>query len=668
MLPRNARKVPSWSPDLWRRVKALAISLGVLYAITLIGLWIVYRVENTVALDMGSSYARPFLHGFLRDTQNDQTAFAYTTRGSTISLPGSASGPYRVRLKISGWRPAPYKTPALTLRSGTFSTTFPLRDVNQTIFYDLVLPPTAGDLLLEFESDLYRPSVDDQRSLGVALFTVEVRGLSSFPPLTTTAVMLVIATLLWWFGLRVGLSGSAATLLSGVVLLCLLVGLAQARLLITIGLNRWMITLLLLHLLLWPLQRLMQTVMRRYDLEITPASGNWLWAIFGLALIFKLGGMLYPVAIFYDQAAHTVRVQMLLDGRFLELYRPGFTSYMGGTVGLESGYMPYSPLWYIIIAPLRLMGIAIGNAMNGLSGILDTSKGLMIFLIALATLRRERAALLASGLYYLLPMPYFLLSWGNYPTQFGLWAALLAITFLTLNYEHMPEVRQWRSFGMWAALLALAILSYTMIGLLAFTMFGVLIVIKALQGIKPNWGIIQALVVGMLVAEIFSFAIYHYQFAAVFVSSTLPSVINSVLTKANAELRTDVEPRESPLSNVLANNAFMRNHTTDLLLIVALIGFVWLYIDDKAGRYRGLWSAWIAILLIYTVFSAYVADMVLKHVFFVMPLICIAAALVLDRIWGRWSYGRWIVIAGLILLFALTADRWWFYMLVKRQY
>lgn len=667
VLRRNSGISPPWNSDLWQYAIPLAVALGVLYIIAIAGLWIVYRIQDTVVLNVGDSYARPHLVNFAEDEHNDKYNFAYTGRDSAIALPGPGSGPYRVRLALSGWRPQAFEAPVLTVHSEAFTTTFPVTDPH-ILCYEVVLPATTGDLLIRLDSNLYTPSAQDPRQLGVVVDRVEVQSLGWLPPLTTTALVLSLITLLCWFGLRVGLSSSQAALLTGVVLLGLLVGLAQFRLLITVTLSRWVVTLLLLHLMLGPLQQLISRVMRRHDLTITPTGWNWLWAIFGLALLFKLGGALYPHAIFFDQAAHTKRVQMVLDGRFIELYQPGFTSYMGGTVGLGSGYMPYSPLWYLIIAPLRLVGFSIGDAMNGLNAILDVSKGLMIFLIALKTIGRQRAALLASGLYHLLLMPYFLMSWGNYPTQFGLWAALLAITFLTLNYDHMPTLKQRGPFIIWTALLVLALLSYTMIGLLAFSMLALVCLFKALRRARSNWSLIQALVAGMLAAEIFAFAIYHFQFVPAIVSSTIPSVVSNITDNSKADLRSDVEARESPLSNVLANSGFLRNHTTDLLLLIILVGIVWLHFDSRAGHYRALWSAWFAILVLYTLVSAYVADMVLKHIFFLMPLFCICIALVLDKIWGRWRYGRLIVIPGLMVLGALAAEHWWVYVLFDRHY
>ncbi|MFQ3631843.1 hypothetical protein [Roseiflexus sp.] len=658
-------QVLNWQILAQKREASVGAPLVALYAIALIGLTFVYWLNPVVALNVGDTYSRAYLRHFHLNERNEQFDFAYTTQGSTIVLPGPVAGSYLVRLRISGWRPDPHEDAILTLRSGRQAVTFPVR--RQTATYDMFFPATSGDLVIAFESNLYTPSSTDPRLLGVALDRVEVEGRGVLPPLTTTIQILAIISLLWFFWRRVGLKSEIALLLTSAVLFIALVGLLQARLFITVALMPWIAVLVLLHLILWPLQQIMRIITQRCNLTVSAEGWNWLWGIFGVALLFKAGGALYPHAIFIDEWPHMQRVQMVLQGRFLELYRPGFTSFLGGTVGLEGGYLPYSPLWYLIIAPIHMAGIPIGDAMNGLNALLDVSKGLMIFLITLKTLHRERTALIAAALYHLLPMPYFLMSWGNYPTQFGLWASLVVLTFLALNYQQMPVLREWKRFGLWTGLLALSLLSYTIIGIMTFTMLGILMLVKLLQGAKTNRQFALSVLIGMVLAESFAFAVYHVQFVSVFVNSTLPSVVNNISNMTAAELRPDVEARESPLSNFLANTIFLRNHTTYPLLILAIVGLGGLYFDRSGRRYGFFWSAWLGIFVIYTLVSAYVADMVLKHIVFVVPLVCVGAAVALNAIWDRWRYGRLATIATALFLFTVVVDRWWFYLLIKRH-
>lgn len=81
--------------------------------------------------------------------------------------------------------------------------------------------------------------------------------------------------------------------------------------------------------------------------------------------------------------------------------------------------------------------------------------------------------------------------------------------------------------------------------------------------------------------------------------------------------------------------------TYSLLLLLTMVGLGGLYFDQSGRWYGSFWSAWLAIFVLYTLVSAYVADMVLKHILFVMPLICISAALALNAIRDRCDTVAW---------------------------
>ncbi|MBA3468901.1 MAG: hypothetical protein H0T53_04580 [Herpetosiphonaceae bacterium] len=636
--------------------------LLLLWIVILLGMALIYWQPATSQLDIGSSYARAHLVGFFADEAQGSTTYAYSGAQSALTVPGAGSGALVATTRINGWRPDGVEPAQVTLSAGGGSLQF--SPLTTPTLYHIFLPPGVGDARIDLSVNPYQPAGADLRSLGIPLEQLAVRPLSRQPARTTLGWLMLLAALLWTYGRRIGLAPWLAGGLTLVPVAAILLGIWRVRLLLTVGLVPWVIAALLLHLLLGPGRWLLARTLQRHRLEVAPLVWRWLWGIFGVALLIKLGGMLYPHIRVFDEAAHLLRVRWVLDGRFGELYFPNYTSFMGATVGIEGGYFPYSPLWYLVSAPFAALGLPIGATMNGLSAVLDVSKGLLIFVIALATTRRERLALLATALYHLLPMPYYLLSWGNYPTQLGLWATLVATTYLVLNYERLL---QRRVFGWWVALLALCILTYTVIGIFAWTMFGLVALLEALRGRRRQPGIIRGVLVGIIIAEIFAFGIYHVQFAGVMLQSTLPSLLKSTQDKADGPATTTVDARESPLSNLNANTVFMRNHATDGLLLVGLIGMVGLYTDPAARRWWVIWTAWLSIFVLYTLVSAFVADMVLKHIFFIMPLLCIAAALVADTLWQRVKLGRWAVAAGALALLALVAERWHFYLLIKRH-
>ncbi len=462
----------------------------------------------------------------------------------------------------------------------------------------------------------------------------------------------------------------ALTLVAAAVLVY---GLYSARMLVTAGLLRILVTLLIAHVVLLAGRPLARALYRRAGVELEAGEETWLWRICSIAVLIKLGGVLYPHALIFDEHAHSLRVRWLLDGRFMDLYRPGYTSYMGGTVGLGAGQFPYSPLWYLLVAPWTLTGLEIGDLQNGLAALMDVSKLFLIHVIARVTIGSRPIAVLAAGLYILLPMPYFLLSWGNYPTQFGLWAMLLATAFLVVWYNRDAEASpSWRVFTLWAALLALAILSYTVVGVVAvsfFVLLGLLELFRRGGGWRSIGGRrLRFIVGGIIAAELFCFAIYHVQFAQAFVNETLPAVVAGTADRADNPLDTTAEARDNPLANFAANNQFTLNHFLWPVLLLSVFGGVLVFRDPVSRRWWPLWAAWLAMFVVWSVFSAYVADMVLKHVFIMMPLVCIFTSAALVWAWKRGRLGRGAVLLVLGYLAVELVQRGHYYLLVKRHF
>lgn len=551
----------------------------------------------------------------------------------------------------------------VTIKAGADQVQFTPRTIPAQ--YHMFLPASSGDVNVELQTNTFKsPIATDQRQLGSALDRMSVAPLSGWLAFSTLGWLILLLMLVWMYAWRIGISANHASFATGIILLAWLVGWLNARIFALDALKPLIIAAILAHLLLIPLRWLLNRTIKRHNLPYSATTAQWVWAVFGLAMLWKLGGMIYPHIRVFDEAAHTLRVQWLLQGRFAELYFPNYTSFMGATVGIEGGYLPYSPLWYIVTAPFRLLGLPIGDTMNGLSAILDVSKGIMIFVIGLATMRRERSALMAMGLYHLFPMPYYLLSWGNYPTQFGLWAALLATTYLILNYDHLM---QKRTFMWWIALVALCMATYTVIGIFAWTMLIFVALFELVRRSKRVRGVAKAIILGIIAAEVLMLAIYHIHFVPVVVNNTLPALFNSAQDKVVPLPDQPDDPRESPLLNFQANTIFLRNHTTDIMLIAMFAGIATLFIERTTRRWWTIWAAWLGIFIFYGIVSAFVADMVLKHIFFIMPLMCLGLAWLVELTMERFWASRWIVVASTIALILLTLDRWHFYLLIKRH-
>lgn len=656
--------------------KHSAAWLWELGAIALVLVWVVaslllvYRTPQTVGADFGSSYGRAYLRGEVAEVErNEDYTFTWVGERADIVLPGAGGGWFELNVRFSGWRPAGY--PASLVRFGNDDAAVVLAAPPVLRRYHLLAPSSNGDLDVPVQANAF--VAQDGRVMGVPLDRVEAVGLTGTPPMAVGVLLAAIAVALYALLRRLATGVGVAFALTLAAAAVLVYGLYAARMLVAVGLLRLLVTLLVVHALLLVGRPLARALYARAGLELEAREETWLWRIFAAALLVKLGGVLYPHTIIFDERAHTLRVRWLLDGRFLELYRPGYTSYMGGTVGLEAGQFPYSPLWYLVVAPWTLSGLGIGDLQNGLAAVMDVSKLFLIHIIARVTIGSRPIAVLAAGLYNLLPMPYFLLSWGNYPTQFGLWAMLLATAFLVVWYNRVADATTGRGvFLVWAALLALSILSYTVVGVVAVSFF-VLLGLLGLLGPGHGWRSLggrrlRFIIAGIVAAELFCFAIYHVQFAQAIVTETLPAIVAGTADRADNALDRSAEARDNALANVAANNQFTLNHFLTPVLLLSVFGGILVFRDPRSRRWWPLWGAWLALFVIWTVFSAYVADMVLKHVFVMMPLVCIFTAAALAAAWRRGWLGRAGVLLVLGYLAVEVVQRGHFYILVKRHF
>lgn len=653
----------------WQDVVGVAlIALALLASLTLL-----YRVPQPLLIDVGSSYARAHLRGFDRPERNDPPSevvartYAWTSAQAEVFVPGAGGGLFDTALRFDGWRQPDVAPAVVNISAGSTGATF--APTNGLRNYYLLLGSANGDLSYRIATNTFRSDPRDGRELGIPVDALTIEAVGGGIPIRATGLLLALAIGFYALARRLALKPLPSLLMTLLIAGGGLYGLYAARLLITIGLVRWLVVLIGLHVLLWPLRWIANAIYSRIELPLETVEERWLWRIFAAATLVKLGGILYPHAIIFDQAAHVLRMEWLLDGRFLELYRPGYTSYMGDTVGLGGGQFPYSPLWYLIVTPFHFLGLGLPDATNGLSALMDVSKLFPIHIITRRTTGSRRTALYAAALYHLIPMPYFLLSWGNYPTQFGLWAALLATAFVVVRWDAIADW-SWRqrSFWVWVGLMALAILSYTVLGVYSITFFGLL----GLFGLFARGGLgrrrLQFLVAGIVAAELFGFAIYHVQFAQALVMDTLPSIVAGTADRLDNPIDATAEARENPLANFAANNQFTQNHFTWPVLLLSAVGAALVFRNAEARRWWPLWAAWIGIWVVYSLVSAYIADMVLKHVFWIMPLVAIWAAVALDWLWCRRWWGQAAVLTTLGFLAYQVANRGHFYLLVKRHF
>lgn len=475
-------------------------------------------------------------------------------------------------------------------------------------------------------------------------------------------VAILAIGLLIYLLLRQLASGPLGALTFASVAILVLAGLlGSERLWWTIYTPRLVVLLIGLNLALWPLRRLTIWLWARGGVTLTPQHEIWLWRFLIIAALVKIGGVVYPHIIVFDERWHVPRTRLVLDGKFMELIVPSRVTALGVTVGLEGGHFPYSPLWYLITAPFDWFGIDLGIASNTLNAVLDISRSLLIVYIAMRLFGRQRAALCAGGIYHLFAMPYYLLSWGNWPTQLGLWGALVLLAVVVATYDHPAERR---AFIALAAAALLAILTYTVVGIVASALICILALLEWLQRTN-RLGATRArtLIGALLVAETIAFLLYHIWYVPTIVTDTLPAILRA-MSDPNRHLHDQVKP--GLLSDLAVNGSFALNHLTWGILgplpIAALLAW------HQARRARSLLIAWVLIFVLFSLFSWAVADMIFKHIFFILPLVALCMGLLLAALWSQRGWAARLTTMALLLYLACACTQdWYTFIMIKRH-
>jgi hypothetical protein len=623
-----------------------------------------YQSPQPIALNVGDSYTLPLLTGFHGPEEGGGIDYAFTTGQATLRLEGIGGGPALLEVRMGGGLPGV----AQFLSAGGI----PLVRVpagSEFATYAFPVPPAAardGSLDLNWVGET-ASAPDDPRPLGLAVDRVTwtpLRG--GIAPAWGQVLWVVLAALaLYAIARGLDLSAAWAAALSSLLVAVVALGVALARLYLTLYTPR-LAGLLVAGAVLLPLARRgTRTLFRRLGMGTPPHVETWLWRITALAALLKLGGVLYPHLIVLDIGPHAYRIFRFLSGDWASLFLPNQYSLLGQTVGVEGGQFPYSPLFHIVSVPLTLLPIPLPLAAGLLNGLLEVARCLLLYLFAARLTGRPRAGLWTALFYTFLPTPYYLMSWGNFPTQLGLFGGILLVTFLVLAYNRLGRRG---SFAWWVAVLVFVLLSYTVVGILGVALLVLLVLFEWLLAAGPaQRRRALAIVGGIVLAEVVVFLLYHSAFAGVFARETLPALLQAATDKATGLGPVAVDPRESLASNWVANWIFVQNRITELAVVVAGVGIAALFVAPAGRRWRPLLLAWPAVFLLFSLFSGLVADMVLKHIFYMFPWLCLGAAVLAVHLWRRGWAGRLVVLAYAALMLWLSLSQWLDLILVKRH-
>lgn len=398
-----------------------------------------------------------------------------------------------------------------------------------------------------------------------------------------------------------------------------------------------------------------------------PTFLNLLLLIFMLSYWLKAVGALYPYFVAIDVHWHMTRAQWILyNGDLPRLY--GTNSPLNETTmptaewGENRPVIPYSPWFHMLATAFAFVPfMSMDTAANMTSILFDSARVVLIALIAVRAGLNRRAALIAGATFAVLPVAFLLHSWGNLPTAFGLWLTLLCNTIILCCWERLGERRVMVTLS---ALLLLTFLLYTVTGVF---MGLFLVVLTALLWLNSRRGGPWAELTRPLghlwaaagVAIALALVIYYGQYIPPIIEQTVP-YMSTVFTRGPESVGVERPPFGQYMWAFVPHLDY-RIWPGDYLyyglaipLIFTIPGFIALRRQPLAWV---VFAAWGTVALLFML-AGYRISMVDKQLFYLLPVICVCWAVYAERIWARWPWGRWLVVAVLLYSLYAALDQW----------
>ena len=367
--------------------------------------------------------------------------------------------------------------------------------------------------------------------------------------------------------------------------------------------------------------------------------------IFFVSYWLKAGGMLYPYFIGIDVAWHMDRVRWILDGQLPLLY--GIHSPLNESTmplaewGNQKPVIPYSPYYHIFATSFALLPFPLVLTANMFSALVDSSRILLIAVLARRGGLSRGATLLAALMYAVIPATYLLHSWGNVPTTFGMWWTLAATTLSVARWNRLGE--RWTFVGL--TLLLLGTLLFYTVTAVFMGVFLVLFTISVLvwgrelrAGLRPLW-------LAALLALVLSLLIYYGQYLGPIWERTVP-----YFTRSFSSSNESIGKASDTLGAYLLRHTRLWNYGLVIPLVLRAIYIIqaigrtrWALVDEDATHRPSpsaqrllllVISSWLAVMIVF-IPLAYKVSMVDKHFFVAMPFMALACGAVLDGVARR---------------------------------
>jgi len=332
---------------------------------------------------------------------------------------------------------------------------------------------------------------------------------------------------------------------------------------------------------------------------------------------------------------HSSIAEEIWQGRFLTYYLPSPENMLSIQKQWGNLVIPHSCLYHTAIAPLAAFPHEWFYALEKTvlaSMLASIAMAAAILATRLGSARAGAAAAIAA---VSLPPTFQLLELGHLLTLFGCWAATLAITFVALRFERLPERSTW-----WAAtvLLTLCFLSYT--ASLLFTTLVLALATPLLYRGAPRPA--RALATATLAAAGAAFLLYYIHWTLPFWNESLPRILATAGSQAEGPTlwsRVVGAPRKLTFT-----------YGTPALPLVGVVG---LGLPQRSPA-RTLLLLWASILILFSGFDLFF-NFLLKHHYFVMAPISVGLGLTAAWLSTKGRLGRVLAVVFIVSLIGMGA-------------
>jgi toxin CptA len=355
-----------------------------------------------------------------------------------------------------------------------------------------------------------------------------------------------------------------------------------------------------------------------------------LWGITILACLVRFAGALYPLFSGFDLGLNVDRLIQNLSGRLVITRR---------SIEFHNGITVYPPGPYLVYMPGLLLGLSPPLLVQSASAFVDGLGALSVGALARALGARPRAALLAALLYAAVPVSLTALWWGLTAQVFG--QALMAPLALAL----LAALRQPRRVALWVlagVLLTVAALSHIGVTIVAFAWLGLAWLALARRGaaLPGAW---LRLTLALAVSGVVSLALLYVDVAALKVQQ-FDTVGREILSEGY-----------EPIYALIWRGFLIAFHPLVLLLLPA--GLLLLLRRRTPVGGPELILGWIGTALIFLLVEI-TTGLQVRYIYFLTPLACILAGLLLDRLAAHSATARRVAWVVAVLLLAQGSAAW----------